>query len=224
VSLSIIDKIAALMLHSTELTNLSEQTRLLVTVALKAFRSSLVLGPSLILLYVAAFSLALGKLLYSIRCPKRVKRHGSYTSYVSNIAEIADALSSITAQRTKSIVGLAGRDLELHLENRGALQSASPQLLEALKRIASQPATEEIERKFDAQVTRLLTDHQNEWRRTIVLYRFSRYAIVGFYCLSGLCASILFFVLAPIHVCAATILAARCEAITDALSQKLPNF
>lgn len=199
------------------------------------------LGPSLILLYLSALLLALGRITYALRCPKKIAQHGSYSRYVAHLAGLALSLSQITEHRAKASKlavsslmrsGVARAEAEGQVKSFKTEEGAGPEVFkkvpesvqQAVSEMLGEKAIRKIEDEFTGQLRSLLDRHQGTWQAANMSQPKWRTMIAGCYGLSAIFAAIVFFGFAPLKVCSATNLSGPCERLSHTLGYVLANF
>lgn len=181
--------------------------------AMAMFQQKLEIGWSLIFLYSASVSLALGKLLNSARCPKKISAHKSYTNYVSYLAEMGVALSEITNQMQMANAEQVTRSVRRHASNLplGSISLDGGRLIQSVQKRMAIEANGPILLEFSEQIRELLQDHRSKWHSTNFSRPITRAFIVALYAISAVSAISVFLFLAPLQVCSATSLGTVCD-------------
>lgn len=110
----IIDKIRTWELTVDIITG--EWLKAFVLVIKKVFSSKLRLGETMIVLYWASVSLAMGNFFHWIFCPPLIRSHKIFTDYLTHIAMLTGSIAKIRRYRVLSAGGLAELEAFNHIE------------------------------------------------------------------------------------------------------------
>jgi hypothetical protein len=175
----------------------------------RAFLPKIRLDTGLIVLYFGSVSLATGRLIYSIYCPRVIKEHGSYENYLRHVLEISLQIERIKYYRRNS------NDLTLQ-SSTGPLIELEAAASSILENRSILPA---VNFSLQSDTHTMLENAESFWLTENNSKKIARYSSVACYAATAICSVYLFFFMAPIRVCYATSFESKCRALVTSISQ-----
>lgn len=118
-----------------------------------------VFGPNVFIAYVASLLLAVGKLSYSIACPKIIRYYNNFNRYLSELDDLTRSVIALSTVR----LPIALKEIEQQVEAKAAASSLQPEEIEIaaarVKSLQKRLAAADIQ----ADLAEIVTNYEGRW-------------------------------------------------------------
>ncbi len=121
--------------------------------------TSFVFGPNVFIAYLASLLLALGKLSYSIACPKIIRYYNNFNRYLSELDDLTRSVIALSTVR----LPIALKEIEQHVGAKAEGASLQPEQIEVaaarVKALQKKLAAADIQ----ADLAEIVTNYEGRW-------------------------------------------------------------